>query len=133
MRSKIELGSGTAVPAECCTASAASNTLICDFCSEVQIRWRYPASNSVDVASSGPTGVFASESIGDWAACEECHGLIEAGDHEALINRSVQKFVEIYGFLPPGLAEDIRRIHTQFFAHRCGLATEVVQMIQTER
>ncbi len=106
---------------------------ICDFCSEPQVRWCYPARDFVYIAVSGPSGILVSESVGAWAACGECHALIEAGDHEALLNRSVQKFVEINGFLPPALADDIRRIHTQFFAHRCGLAFEVARTVRTER
>ncbi len=106
---------------------------ICDFCSDPHVRWSYPARDFVDLRTSGVTGVIVSESIGAWAACEECHVLIEAGEHEALLLRSVQKFIELYGIVLPGLVEDTGRIHSRFFAHRCGPAVRVVGISQLRR
>jgi len=40
--------------------------------------------------------------------------------------RSVTSFIPLYGVFPLTLGDDIRRIHDQFFAHRCGPPTEVV-------
>ncbi len=129
----IEVPGRSAPPANGQEMCRARPRPICDFCSGLQVRWCYPARDFFNVVSGGPTGIVVSESVGGWAACEQCHGLIEAGDEEALLNRSVQNFVELYGFLPPTLAEDIRRIHNQFFAHRCGLAVEIAAVAPIER
>jgi hypothetical protein len=102
---------------------------ICDLCSEPSVRWSYPARDFIDVGAAP----FISESVGGWAACEECHRLIEAGDRAALLKRSVTNFVALYGVLPRTLADDIRRIHEQFFAHRCGPATEVAILSTLQR
>ena len=103
---------------------------ICDLCSQPSVRWSYPARDFIDIAA---VGLLISESVGGWAACEECHRLIEEGDHAALLERSVANFVALYGVLPPTLADDIRRIHDQFFAHRCGPATEVAILSFSQR
>ena len=47
------------------------------------------------------------------------------GDREALLVRSVQRFTEIYGVYTPSLADDLRRIHDEFFAHRTGRAVRI--------
>ena len=52
------------------------STSICDFCSEPNVVWRYPAQNFVAYAVAGVVG----QSLGDWAACTVCHALIEDGD-----------------------------------------------------
>lgn len=62
--------------------------IICDFCSSPVVAWRYPAETfSIDIVTS----------YEDWAACDLCHALIEAGDSDGLLNRSVAMF--------PGLAD----------------------------
>jgi hypothetical protein len=97
------------------------------------VRWSYPATDFVDVLAVGPGRTLVSESVGGWAACEECHCLIEAGDREALLQRSVENFVALYGVRPPSLVADLRRVHDQFFAHRCGPAVEVAILSTSQR
>ncbi len=105
----------------------------CDFCSVPEVCWSYPALDFVDQSVVTPTQIIISQSVGAWAACDECHRLIEADDREALLERSVGKFVEFYGVLPPALAEDIRRLHDQFFAHRCGPVVPVLSPVPSQR
>ncbi len=106
---------------------------ICDFCSEPQVRWSYPARDFVDVGLVTPTGILVSESVGAWAACEECHRLIEAGDRDALLRRSIQNFIRFYGVPLPDLGGDIVRIHNQFFAHRSGDPVKVEAVTSLRR
>jgi hypothetical protein len=98
---------------------------VCDFCGDREVVCCYPARNFIVWAIPTATGRLISESVGDWAACAECRRMIEAGDSEALLNRSVRTFVEIFGHAGPDLVEDLRRVHQGFFTHRCGLAVEV--------
>ena len=42
---------------------------LCDFCSAPDAKWRHPARNFIGYAAGGVVG----ESVGDWAACHECH------------------------------------------------------------
>jgi hypothetical protein len=106
---------------------------ICDLCSQPSVRWCYPARDFIDVGIVGPDRILISESISGWAACDECHRLIEAGNREVLLKRSIRNFVALYGVLPPTLADDVRRIHDRFFAHRCGPALEVATLSCSER
>jgi hypothetical protein len=55
--------------------------VICDFCSSPAPAWRYPADSFLDQ--------LRGRSVGDWLACDECHGLIESGDRPALAQRSL--------------------------------------------
>jgi len=50
--------------------------LQCDFCSVPGPVWRYPARSFVAYCAPNVAG----ESVGDWAACDLCHVLIEADD-----------------------------------------------------
>ena len=58
---------------------------ICDFCSYPSVVWCYPARSFVAYIVANIGG----ESVGDWAACEQCHRLIEAGDRAGLMERSL--------------------------------------------
>ena len=57
---------------------------ICDFCSYPSVVWCYPARSFVAYVVANIGG----ESVGDWAACEQCHRLIEVGDRAGLTERS---------------------------------------------
>lgn len=101
----------------------------CDFCNKPGPDWTYPAQpfrgrfhDPEDTLSEA----FGSD--GGWAACDECHALIEAGDKEALVEqtmRSPHSFV-------PGLVEgdpswstvkaSIVQLHDAFHARRTGPA-----------
>lgn len=52
---------------------------ICDFCSAPHPTWLYPA-DSFEMRRDGWG------STADWAACEECSALIEAKQHDAVVN-----------------------------------------------
>lgn len=99
----------------------------CDFCSERPVRWRYPARSFV----MGHTGELGHESVGDWAACETCHDLIEADQRTALTARSLEQ----YANMTAALTEDqkaqltalLTEAHNRFFNHRTGPAEPYVE------
>jgi hypothetical protein len=85
------------------------------------VAWRYPAQNFVAYAVEGVVG----ESVGDWAACCNCHRLIEAGDRNGLLDRSIHRLLE----KNPGMREaeaelrhQMGHFHRMFFAHQTGAA-----------
>jgi hypothetical protein len=98
---------------------------ICDFCSEPGVTWRYPAHSFLAYAVAGIVG----ESVGDWAACRICHGLITAGDRRGLLDRSLRTLLEKNPEMIPAeaeLREQIAHFHQMFFANRSGAALPVV-------
>lgn len=98
--------------------------LVCDFCSAPTGEdpvWRYPAEDfaySVQLPGSAPQA-----SDGDWAACEECHVLIENDDRVGLAARSVASDLELHpeykGYELQFMALT-RQMHDDFFRHRTG-------------
>ena len=101
------------------------STSICDFCSEPNVAWRYPAQNFVAYAVAGVVG----ESVGDWAACGICHRLIEAADRSGLLERSLQRLLEKNPEMREAEAElrdQIAAFHRMFFDHQTGAALPVV-------
>jgi hypothetical protein len=95
------------------------STSICDFCSEPNVVWQYPAQNFIAYATPGVVG----QSIGDWAACVTCHLFIERGDHNALLERSVSRLLEKNPDMRADEAEvreHLRMIHRMFFDHQAG-------------
>ena len=70
----------------------------------------------------------AGESVGDWAACDLCHVLIEADDRSGLAQRSLDELILKH---PEAIAaaavlyEDLAELHQQFFAHRSGRAVPI--------
>jgi len=98
--------------------------LQCDFCSAPGPVWRYPARSFV--AYCAPN--IAGESVGDWAACDLCHVLIEADDRSGLAQRSLDELILKH---PEAIAaaavlrEDLAELHQQFFAHRSGKAVPI--------
>lgn len=93
------------------------STSICDFCSEPNVVWRYPAQNFIAYATPGIVG----QSVGDWAACVACHTFIEHGDHNALLERSVSRLLEKHPDMRADEAEvreDLRMIHRMFLEHQ---------------
>jgi len=90
---------------------------ICDFCSAPHVAWRYPAKTFVAYVVEG----FVGQSVGDWAACNICHALIEAGDNSALSERSLSTLLEKHPEMLPDeheLREQLAVFHRMFFAHR---------------
>ncbi|MCW5979600.1 MAG: hypothetical protein KIT09_16095 [Bryobacteraceae bacterium] len=102
--------------------------LICDFCSEPNVAWRYPAQSFLAYVIAGVFG----ESVGDWAACRTCHELIETGDQSGLLERSLGTLLEKNPGMRPA-EEELRRqladFHRMFFSHRTGAAFSVEQEV----
>ena len=97
------------------------STSICDFCSDPHVAWRYPAHSFVAYAVAGIVG----QSIGDWAACNVCHELIEVGDRAALVERSLSRLLEKHPDVRADEAElrsELASLHGMFFAHQTGAA-----------
>ena len=98
--------------------------LQCDFCSAQCPSWRYPARSFIAYRASN----LAGESVGDWAACDACHKLIEANDHEHLAQRSLDELILRHPEARPAaeiLFQDLADLHRQFFEHRCGPAVPI--------
>ncbi len=68
------------------------------------------------------------ESVGDWAACERCHSLIEAENFETLARRAAEKLVGKHPEMKP-VEDDVlaamATLHQSFFAHRLGAALPI--------
>ena len=97
----------------------------CDFCSAPNPTWRYPARSFIGYIACG----IAGESVGDWAACGECHRLIESGDRTLLTARSVATFLIIQPELAEiedELAVELGTLHSRFFENRLGPAAVIV-------
>lgn len=58
---------------------------VCDFCMTAPPTWEYPCGWVTLTANA----VFGA-SDDEWAACDACHDLIEAGDLDALVNHLVE-------------------------------------------
>lgn len=98
--------------------------LICDFCSAPAPAWRYPARTFLAYCVANVAG----ESVGDWAACDECHRLIEAEDRNGLAQRSLEELILKHPeawLAAAALYEDLADLHNQFFAHRSGMAVPI--------
>jgi hypothetical protein len=98
--------------------------LLCDFCSAKAPAWCYPATSFVAMT----IGPVVSASEGGWAACDECHWLIAAEDHEGLAQRSLATLIETHPEMASVRGEligSLRDLHAQFFANRCGDAIHV--------
>ena len=70
----------------------------------------------------------AGESVGDWAACDLCHVLIEDDDRSGLAQRSLDELILKHPeaiMAAAVLREDLAELHQQFFAHRSGMAVPI--------
>lgn len=98
--------------------------LLCDFCSAPAPVWRYPARTFVAYSIAN----IAGESVGDWAACELCHTLIQADDRCGLARRSVDELIAKHPETREAAAvlyEELAGLHREFFAHRIGPAERI--------
>ncbi|MBY0502737.1 MAG: hypothetical protein K2X03_02425 [Bryobacteraceae bacterium] len=98
--------------------------LKCDFCSAPHPSWRYPALTFVAYCAPDVAG----ESVGDWAACEICHTLIETNDHAGLAQRSLDELIVKYPEASQAsrvLLESLSDLHQEFFVHRRGPAQPI--------
>lgn len=91
--------------------------LICDFCcrDDSPVAWSYPCATFNDAICDDP--LIISESVGDWAACEECHTLIQKNDRRALAKRSLS---HLPGELALAMAMSLWEIHSNFFKNQRG-------------
>lgn len=97
---------------------------ICDFCSSPNVTWVYPARTFAAYVFEGIVG----ESVGNWAACPICHGLIESGRHAELTERSLITLLERQPEMKSAeeeLRTHIRSFHTMFFRNRVGSAMTI--------
>jgi hypothetical protein len=92
---------------------------ICDFCSSENVVKRYPAA---DFTAPAPFSnhVLEQVSMGDWAACPTCASLIDRGQWNTLLNRSIDSFYSLNGHIIPrkALTDAITVLHQQFREHR---------------
>lgn len=104
--------------------SMTNASLQCDFCSVPGPEWRYPARSFVAYCAPNVAG----ESVGDWAACDQCRALIEADDRRGLAQRSLDELIlkhpEACG-AAAALYENLAELHQQFFANRSGPAVPI--------
>lgn len=92
---------------------------ICDFCSSPDVAFVYPARTFAAYVFDGIVG----ESVGDWAACSTCHGLIESDRQADLVERSLVTLLERQPemkFAELELRDQIRNFHVMFFCNRVG-------------
>jgi len=100
---------------------------VCDFCNDPHPTWSYPTS---DFVGSETTEVTPEAKIhhthysrGDWAACDVCHGLIEADNIPGLKQRMRDVLL---ADIPPEVRPPIEGVVfgqlDQFFANRSGPA-----------
>ncbi len=98
-----------------------NQNLQCDFCSAPRPTWRYPARSFVAYRVSE----IAGESVGDWAACDGCYALIEAGDLPGLALRSLESLLAKHPEARAAadvLFTELGDLHYQFFRNRLGPA-----------
>jgi hypothetical protein len=101
-----------------CRPDVTELTMICDFCSNPDVAWSYPAGDFEAPMDIGATCVSA------WLACETCHGLIERGDCGALAERSLTS--PGLRTIPSEAAMNFaRRLHALFLEHRTGPARKL--------
>lgn len=90
----------------------------CDFCSEPNPKWDYPA-HSIEMPDLPPD--IRALSVQHWAACDACSALIEAGDRAGLAKRSDETFAKKYPWLPPLERGDaMTGVQAKFFESRFG-------------
>ena len=97
---------------------------LCDFCSAPDAGWRHPARSFIGYVVPGVVG----ESVGDWAACQECHLLIVSDERARLTERSLLTFIAMHPELEAvktELATEMGILHARFFENRTGHASAI--------
>lgn len=87
----------------------------CDFCSSPDIVKTFETERDFVIVEPNLTHDFAFDT--GWAACPVCAGLVEARDHDGLLNHSVETFyTNAGGGLPRSVVRShIAKIHTVFW------------------
>lgn len=89
----------------------------CDFCTAEPTHRLYACRNFVWLNHT----IFAHESVGAWAACEECARLVDGGKWAELTERALAQFKIIHGYSAQEeryFRERFREIHQLFQEHR---------------
>lgn len=68
---------------------------VCDFCSDPEVAWAYQVPDFVMQELRRPGELVQQLSTGGWAACQACAALIDAGDEEGLLTRSVTEMLRL--------------------------------------
>lgn len=105
--------------------------IVCDFCSSPGVVWTYRALSChvADMVIGGHR--YINNSVGDWAACEECSKLIDKNDARGLIYRSVEMFEIQNGDMFPRelVVATVKAAHGAFWKVRYG---DKIPISQTE-
>lgn len=99
-------------------------TSVCDFCSTPKVIWCYPAEDF----TAYTFGNLIGQSVGGWAACQDCWALIEADDRRGLAERSTALLIDTNPEMAEARSELIAKmstLHGIFFANRTGAAVGV--------
>jgi len=95
-----------------------AQNLKCDFCSAPKVSKSYACEDFT------PEDMPISLSVGGWAACDICAGLIDSDQFEVLAERSTRTFLASLGLPDSGqfkaeILGFMRRLHQEF--NRCRL------------
>jgi hypothetical protein len=89
----------------------------CDFCYAADPEWVYPAEDF-------PMPNYGWGSGGAWTACEACSKLIEAGEHDRLVERVMRRAPNARAAAAAGFGSVVRRemrvLHQRFRESRKG-------------
>jgi len=97
---------------------------ICDFCSSQAVAWSYDVDDFQII--DRPEVHEGWGSVGNWAACDECHELVEAGDQRELAMHSLKTFFTSHPEVPDrpevraSVYEHIRKVHGEFWQKKKG-------------
>jgi hypothetical protein len=95
--------------------------MVCDFCSDPNPLFAFPAKPFEMQQSSVPTTKPTSGSKGSWAACGTCHDLIIHNDYKALALRSAKMMhLKNQGVPTSLLVKSFKKLHLQFKENRTG-------------
>ena len=97
-------------------ARSSARGIACDFCTEPNASFVYPTTKSVAVVSRGEVG----GPLGAWAACLECHQLIQQDDRVELAHRAAVRMAKRQGIAYQHALSTAVAYHEHFFANRTG-------------
>ena len=103
---------------------------ICDFCSDSNVKWAFPASDCGVIIVSDDN-ILCNMSEGGWASCDACHDLILAEKREELLNRSIEAFKRLHGHEVPEnehrfIKPMVKTIHNSFWENMTGKCHQVL-------
>lgn len=96
-----------------------TDVMVCDFCSAPSPVCAYGSTEDIDPINHSlhSDGLETHGSVGQWAACEDCAAIIDAGDKWALAARTLDSFAATYPLFPrDALAHGVRQTHTVFWS-----------------